>query len=77
MNKIPCLLLRLLFVFGIHLPGHLSADVGYDSRIPQLEFAANELEDALIEAGRKDLKVTLIIQQDDSSPEAFQIRKVG
>jgi len=29
------------------------------------------------EAGRKDLNVTLTVQEDESSPESFQIRSVG
>jgi hypothetical protein len=59
------------------LPGRLAAEVIYDPRIPQLAFAAQELEGALTEAGREDLKVTLIVKADEALTEAFQIRSVG
>ena len=77
MKKIPCLFLGLLLVLGLLLPGRLAAEVIYDPLIPQLGFAAQELEGALIDAGREDLQVTLIVKPDESSPEAFQIRSVG
>jgi len=57
--------------------GRLAASVEYDATIPQLAFAAQELNDALKEAGRENLQVTLIAKPDESSPEAFQIRSVG
>jgi len=59
------------------LPGCLADSVEYNAKIPQLVFAAQELKDALKEAGREDLKVTLVVKPDVSSPEAFQIRSVG
>ena len=77
MKKILCSFLWLLFVFGILLPGRLAASVEYDVQIPQLAFAAQELKDALKEAGRENLQVALIVKPDESSPEAFQIRSVG
>jgi len=77
MKKIPCSFLWLLFVLGILLPGRLAASVEYDAQIPQLAFAAQELKDALKEAGRENLQVKLIVKPDEASPEAFRIRSVG
>jgi hypothetical protein len=77
MEEIPCSFLWLLFVLGILFPGRLPASVEYDSKIPQLAFAAQELKGALEEAGQANLQVTLIVRPDESSPEAFQIRFVG
>jgi hypothetical protein len=42
-----------------------------------LAFAAQELKDALKEAGRENLQVALIVKPDEASLEAFQIRSVG
>jgi len=58
-------------------PGGRVASVGYDAHIPQLAFAAQELEGALEEAGREGLQVMLVVRPDESSPESFQIRSVG
>ena len=66
----------LLIVLSL-MSGSLSASVEYDARIPQLVFAAQELNDALKEAGRENLQVALIVRPDESSPEAFKIRYVG
>ena len=77
MIKIPCSFLGLLFVLGMLSPDRLAAEVTYDPRIPQLAFAAQELEDALEEVGREDLRVALIVRPDKSSPETFEIRSVG
>ena len=54
----------------------LAASVVHDARIPQLAFAAQELGDAIREAGRDDLKITLIVRPDEASPEAFQIQSL-
>jgi hypothetical protein len=62
---------------GILLPGHLAAEVIYDQRIPQLAFAAQELNEALKEAGREKLQVGVIVKSDESSPEAFEIKTSG
>ena len=69
--------ISLFFVIGISLPCHLSAEVAFDSDVPQLSFVAQELEDALKEAERDDLHVRLSIEPDDLSLEAFQIRAIG
>ena len=61
----------------IEEPGRRAASVEYDAQIPQLAFAAQELNDALKEAGRENLQVALIVNPNESSPEAFQIRSVG
>ena len=70
-------ILWLLPVLGILSPGCLAAPVKYYAKIPQLAFAAQELEAAFKETGRKNLQVTLIIKANKTSPEAFQIRAVG
>ena len=67
----------LLFAVGILLPARLVAAVEHDAQIPQLEFAAQELERVLTETGRQDLKVTLVIQSDETSAESFRVRLVG
>ena len=77
MKKIPCSFLRLLFVLGLLLPNRLTASVEYNAKIPQLVFAAQELNDALKEAGRDELQITLIVKSNEASPESFQIRTVG
>ena len=77
MRKVLCPFLILLFVLGILLPGRLAASVEYDTQIPQLAFAAQELKDALKEAGRENLQVALLVKPDETSPESFQIRSVG
>jgi hypothetical protein len=77
MNKTPCCFLWLFFVSGILLPGRLAASVEYDPKVPQLAFAAQELEGALKEAGRENLQIALILKPDKSTPEAFQIRSIG
>jgi len=77
MENIPCSFLWLLFVLGILLPDHLAAEVEYDSKIPHLVFAAQEVNDALKEAGQESLQVALIVKPDDTSPEAYKIRNVG
>ena len=63
---------RLIFCLPIPLAG----EVEFDSQIPQVAFAAQELEDAMNEAGREDLNVALVIHEDESSSEAYQIRPV-
>ena len=75
-KKRPCSFLYLLFVLGILLPGRLAASVEYDAKIPQLVFAAQELYNALKEAGRENLQVSLTINPNETLPEAFQIRTV-
>ena len=63
---------------NVNLPIDKSIDsVIYDAQIPQLAFAAQELKNALKEMGRDNLKVTLSIKPDVSSPEAFKIRTDG
>ena len=51
--------------------------IDFDERIPQVAFAARELKDALIEAGREDLQVALVVRPDESSPESFKIQSIG
>ena len=66
--------IALVVLSALLVPRSVLADVGYDSAIPQLQFAAQEIEDAVAETGRKDLMVTLTVKSDSTSPEAFQIR---
>ena len=71
------LLRGLILLLVVSLPRNLSASIEYDAPTPQLAFAAQELEGALTQAGRKNLKVALIVRPDESSPEAFTVRSVG
>ncbi|TWU40650.1 Ig-like domain-containing protein [Novipirellula artificiosorum] len=67
----------LLLVAHCAFTAAVAASVEHDAKNPQLAFAARELEGAMKEAGQDDLQVTLSIQADASSPEAFQIRSAG
>lgn len=71
MSRLSC---ALIVILGLLLPGRLSASVEYDAQSPQLAFAAQELNDALREAGREDLTVTLTVTPDRALAEAFHIR---
>ncbi|VGO23519.1 hypothetical protein [Pontiella sulfatireligans] len=77
MNKIPCLLLVRACALGLLFPGVLKASVKYDAQIPQVVFAAQEINAALKEAGRENLPVSLVIKPDADTPEAFQIKTSG
>ncbi len=67
----------MLFVFGILIPGRLAAQIEYNEQVPQLAFAVQEITGALKEAGQENLQVSLVIEPDLASPEAFQIRSLG
>jgi len=67
----------ILFIILSLMSRPLSAAVEYDASVPQVAFAAQELKDALKEAGQGHLQVALKIEPDAASPEAFQIRSVG
>ncbi len=55
----------------------LNAAVEHDSSIPQVAFAAEELEKAIREAGHGELHVVLSIHNNGAAPESFEIRKPG
>ncbi|MDX2430712.1 MAG: hypothetical protein QNK35_07255, partial [Bacteroides sp.] len=74
MKKITGSFKPLIFAFFLLLTASLEAKVKYDKDAPQLAFAAQEIEAAIKEAGLEDLKVSLLIKADESSPEAYQIR---
>ena len=67
----------LVFASNTFLSGPLTAAVEFDTKIPQLEFAAQELDAALNETGKTNLKVSLNITPDATSPEAFSIKISG
>lgn len=67
--------LYIFMIFSLHF--RLSATVEYDDQIPQLAFAAREIENAIEESGKRELIVELIIKNDSDAPEAFQIRTFG
>jgi hypothetical protein len=71
MKKVSCSILCLSLVLGMLLPDCLAASVEHDAEIPQLVFAAQELKRAIAETGRNELTVTLTLEPDDASPEAF------
>jgi len=69
--------LCLLATWGACLQEPRAASVAYDASIPQLAFAARELDEAQKVSGHKELRVTLRIKQEKSRPEAFEIRRTG
>ena len=69
--------LLLIFAFVVILSTNLRANVDYDPLIPQLKFAAEEIEAALDEVGKENLKVVLVIRPDETSPESFRIEYNG
>jgi len=54
-----------------------SPSIQHDAQIPQLTFAAQELEAALKVSKREDLQVSLVVTPDASSPEAYEIKTNG
>ena len=74
LERMSRLSIALVVVSALLAPRSVSAGVECDATIPQLKFAAQEIERALVEVGRKDLMVTLTVKSDSTSPEAFQIR---
>ncbi len=52
-------------------------EVVYNPAVPQLAFAARELEVAFEETGAENLLITLTIEPDAASPESYEIRVVG
>ena len=59
------------------LPACASSAAEHDANIPQIAFAAAEVDDAIAETGRKGLKVTISVKLDPANPEAFQVRVAG
>ena len=53
MNTTPCLFYRLLYLLGLLFPVRVQASDEYNAQIPQLVFAARELNSALREATSK------------------------
>ena len=51
----------LVIASSTFLSGPLTAAVEFDTNIPQLEFAAQELDAALNETGKTNLKISLNI----------------
>lgn len=66
--------LTLLVEFA---PVCLEATVRYDSQIPQLVFAAGELESALRESATSDLEISIVIDPEAFGTQAFRIRRSG
>jgi hypothetical protein len=66
-----------LLAAGMLGPGQLAAEVRYHETVPQVAFAAQEISDALGEAGRDALQVELRVEADATSPESFRIRRSG
>lgn len=76
MMKRPQLVHFALLFLGLVAPNLLSASVEYDAFIPQVAFAGHELEKAVQETGRNDMKIVLVVRPDASSPESFKVRYV-
>ena len=66
-----------LFLINNPLPRFLAASVVYDTQIRPVSFAAKELQAALTQVGRSDLKITPTVAAAASAPEAFQIQAIG
>jgi hypothetical protein len=77
LERISRLSIAFLLVAILFPPRSVLADVEYDSAIPQLQFAAQEIDRAVAEMQRNDLTVTLTVKSDSTTPEAFEIRVTG
>jgi len=77
MQKLSYSLCWLLCVLGLLLPSRVAAAIQYDKTIPQVTFAAQELETALKETDREDLQITLVVTSDGASPESVQVKNAG
>jgi len=75
--KLKNLFATLVAACGIFLQEPLGAAVAHDASVPQLAFAARELDEALKAVGRENLRVTLLVKPVKSDPEAFEIRRLG
>ena len=76
MGKLNQLLPAVIFIISMVLSGCFSSKFEYDKKVPQLAFAAQEIENVLEEIQKEDLTVALYIKPDDSLSEAFSIRNV-
>ena len=70
----PYSFLCLLLVSGLFMPGQILAKVKYNSNYPPAVFAAQELKEAMRDAGKDDLEVLLVVKDTGGGPEAFEIR---
>ena len=77
MNLPPHLKISLLSVTVLFQTTEATAEIEFDTEIPPLVFAAQELEQALAEAGKSDVSVSLRMEPDPSQLEAFAIRLLG
>ena len=75
MSRTLPLFFTLLCWFGV--PERADAGVKHEAQDPQLVFAAQELSFALKEMRQEELQVTLAIEPDEVSPEAFRIQRVN
>ncbi|GAB5560020.1 MAG: hypothetical protein SynsKO_16670 [Synoicihabitans sp.] len=64
----------LLAVAFLWHPAEIQAEVKYDARVPQLAFAAQELERALGAAEKSNVSVSLMVKPDPAQPEGFRIQ---
>ncbi len=77
MKLFPHLKLALLSISAVLQPSPALASVAHDADVPQLVFAAQELQEALNEAERRNLHVSIRVEPNASTPEAFEIRLLG
>lgn len=77
MKNLKHLLPGIIILFNFIVTNCLALNVEYDDKIPQLAFAASEIEQAIKEADRENLQVVLTIKHDASKHEAFSIRSIG
>ncbi len=74
LNVTPILLISLMWMATA---GKLAAEIEHDAQIPQLVFAAAEIEVALSEANWRELLVSIQIRPELLDAEAYQIRRLG
>lgn len=74
---LPYLKFALLSATAVFPCTQALATIEHDAKIPQLVFAAQELEEALDEAGRNNLDISIRVEPYASKPESFEIRVLG
>ena len=77
LHPISSVLLAFVFIGNVNVLDVSAAGVEFDGQVPQCVFAADELNAAMKEAGRENVKVSLVVVPDIASTEAFQIRVSG
>lgn len=77
MNRLQRSCILAALISGFLTSGTANAKLRYNGKIPQVAFAAAELEQALKESGREDLDIMLVVKPGDSSPESYRTKWFG